>query len=82
VVRRNLRKISLKNGFYILFSNNQRLQRLIVGRWQVFKSFSGPTEPIINYANTQKTYGIRSAYGKIEEFRFMKIFIEDCFRTI
>ena len=46
-------------------SNNQRLQRLIVGRLQVFKSFGGPVEPIMSYVNTQKTYGIRSAYGEL-----------------
>ena len=52
-----------KHVFDIEFSNNQRLQRVIVGRWQVFKSFSGPVEPIMNYATPQKTYGIRSTYG-------------------
>lgn len=46
-------------------SNNQRLQRLVVGRLQIFKSFSGPVEPIMNYASTQKTYGMRNNYGEL-----------------
>jgi hypothetical protein len=46
-----------------MFSNNQRLQRLIVGRWQVFQTFSGPIEPIVDYNQTQKSYGMRSTYG-------------------
>ena len=46
-------------------SNNQRLQRLVVGRMQIFKSFSGPVEPIMNYASTQKTYGMRNTYGEL-----------------
>jgi hypothetical protein len=77
-------RINFSNSFSkcrYLSSNNQRLQRLVVGRWQVFKSFSGPTEPIMNYASTQKTYGIRNTYGELN-FCFMKIYFRNFPRTI
>ncbi|UJR22061.1 hypothetical protein I4U23_025129 [Adineta vaga] len=45
-------------GYIMIMCNNQKLQRLIVQRWQVFQTFNAPEEPIINYAHTQKTYGM------------------------
>lgn len=49
--------------FYCIFdSNNQKLQRLIVQRWQLLKTFSAPEEPIMSYVQTQKTYGMNNTY--------------------
>ena len=46
----------------IISSNNQRLQRLIVHRWQLFKSFNETEEPILSYSQTQKSYGMANTY--------------------
>ncbi|CAF0914881.1 unnamed protein product [Adineta steineri] len=54
-------------GYIVIMCNNQRLQRIIVGRLQVFQSFGGPIEPIMNYANTQKTYGLKNTYEQFDE---------------
>jgi hypothetical protein len=46
----------------IYHSNNQRLQRLIAQRWQAFQTYNAAEEPIMNYAQTQKSYGLTNNY--------------------
>ncbi|CAF3436497.1 unnamed protein product [Rotaria sp. Silwood1] len=54
-------------GYITIMCNNQKLQRLFVNRWQIFKSYGGPAEPIINYANTKKTYGMNNTYERFDD---------------
>ena len=55
------------------YSNNQRLQRAIFHRWQVFKSFSGQGEPIMAYAQNQKTYGMSNTYRQFDLILYLKL---------
>jgi hypothetical protein len=45
-----------------LDSNNQRFQRFVVQRIKLFRMYDAPEEPIMNYAHTQKTYGMNNTY--------------------
>jgi len=54
-------------GYITIMCNNQRLQRLVVGRWQIFQSMGGPVEPIIDYSQTQKSYGMRNTYERFDD---------------
>jgi hypothetical protein len=47
---------------FICVSNNQKLQRLIAQRWQIFQTYNSTEEPIMNYAQTQKNYGLNNTY--------------------
>jgi len=63
--------------YSIFDSNNKKLQRLIVQRWQLFKTFNAPEEPIMNYVQTQKTYGMTNTYRKFSFGNIYKDFF--CF---
>ena len=67
-----------KNSKYIEFlnSNNQKLQQIIVSQWKVFETFTGSAEPIMNYASTQKTYGMNNTYGWFVVLLFLCSFFE------
>ncbi|CAF0772408.1 unnamed protein product [Adineta ricciae] len=49
-------------GYIVIMCNNQKLQQLVVQRWQIFQTFNAPEEPIMNYAHTQKTYGMANSH--------------------
>ena len=46
----------------IISSNNQRLQRMIVQRWQLFRVFNETEQPILTYNQTPKSYGMTNTY--------------------
>ncbi|CAF2075625.1 unnamed protein product [Rotaria magnacalcarata] len=54
-------------GYICIMCNNQKLQRLFVNRWQVFKTYGGPEEPIMTYANNQKSYGLNNTYERFND---------------
>ncbi|CAF1054237.1 unnamed protein product [Rotaria sordida] len=54
-------------GYIIIMCNNQNLQRFIVQRWQIFAKFNALDEPIMNYAQPQKTYGMTNTYQRFDE---------------
>ncbi|CAF4376771.1 unnamed protein product [Rotaria sp. Silwood2] len=51
----------------LTWCNNQNLQRFIVQRWQVFATFNAIDEPIMNYVQTQKSYGMTNTYQRLDE---------------
>ncbi|CAF3642731.1 unnamed protein product [Rotaria sp. Silwood1] len=51
----------------LTWCNNQNLQHFIVQRWQIFASFNALDEPIMNYAQTQKSYGMTNTYQRFDE---------------
>jgi hypothetical protein len=44
------------------YSNNKKLQNFIAQRWHIFQTYNATEEPIMNYAPTQKTYGLNNTY--------------------
>ncbi|CAF3977014.1 unnamed protein product [Adineta steineri] len=53
-------------GYIAIMCNNKKIQQIVVQRWQVFQTFNAPEEPIMNYAHTQKNYGLNSTYQRFE----------------